>query len=93
MRSSRRRSQNGSGRSWRPWEYVLNSLGSQVFDPGEGMIRRGDRAQTNYRRSEALPGPSDSPKICLMLKKSVLQNTHYAVRRSNNANNSVFPEL
>jgi putative transposase len=27
----------------------------KVFDPAEGMIRQGDRAQANYRRSEALP--------------------------------------
>jgi len=27
----------------------------KVFDHGEGMIRQGDRVQTNYRRSETLP--------------------------------------
>jgi hypothetical protein len=27
----------------------------KVFDDGEGMIRQGDRAQANYRRSETLP--------------------------------------
>jgi hypothetical protein len=27
----------------------------KVFDDGEGMIKQGDRAQTNYRRSETLP--------------------------------------
>jgi len=27
----------------------------KVFDHGEGMIRQGDRAQANYRRSETLP--------------------------------------
>jgi len=27
----------------------------KVFNHGEGMIRQGDRAQTNYRRSETLP--------------------------------------
>ena len=29
--------------------------GRRLFDHGEGMIRQGDRAQTNYRRSETLP--------------------------------------
>jgi hypothetical protein len=33
----------------------------KVFDDGEGMIRQGDRAQANYRRSETLPFLSDSP--------------------------------
>jgi hypothetical protein len=28
----------------------------KVFDHGEGMIKQGDRAQANYRRSETLPG-------------------------------------
>jgi hypothetical protein len=27
----------------------------KVFDHGEGMIRQGDGAQANYRRSETLP--------------------------------------
>ena len=27
----------------------------KIFDDGGGMIRQGDRAQTNYRRSETLP--------------------------------------
>jgi hypothetical protein len=28
----------------------------KVFDHAEGMIRQGDRAQANYRKSETLPG-------------------------------------
>jgi hypothetical protein len=27
----------------------------KIFDDGGGMIKQGDRAQTNYRRSETLP--------------------------------------
>jgi len=27
----------------------------KIFDDGGGMIKQGDRAQKNYRRSETLP--------------------------------------
>jgi hypothetical protein len=36
----------------------------KVFDHREGMIRQGDRAQANYRRSETLPLPSGSSQEC-----------------------------
>jgi len=29
--------------------------GRKIFDDGGGMIKQGDRAQKNYRRSETLP--------------------------------------
>jgi hypothetical protein len=32
--------------------------GRKYFDDGEGMIRQGDRTQTNYRISETLPHPA-----------------------------------
>ncbi len=35
----------------------------KVFDDGGGMIRQGDRAQTNYRRSETLPEKMLKDKI------------------------------
>lgn len=37
---------------------------AKVFDNGKGMIRQGDMAQTNYRRSEALPTQTLIQEIC-----------------------------
>ena len=47
------------------------------FDHAEGMIRQGDRAQANYRKSETLPSPirhQSSPGLLLECKKMVLGN-------------------
>jgi hypothetical protein len=40
----------------------------KIFDPGEGMIRQGDGAQANYRKSETLPS------VSILAERSILKS-------------------